>query len=128
MTGEQIDMDGRGGTQAHGRESGTAPVVADFEQGGSAPHMRGYVRETKNQRVRIVMDDKSAPNVFLRGGSGTFLSDEERLRYVPDLGVEKVKVLCGNRYEHFEASSETALIGDRELKVFEWAHRTFVAE
>ncbi|MGW2212700.1 DUF5988 family protein [Streptomyces sp. NPDC001781] len=74
------------------------------------------------------MDDKSAPNVFLRGGSGTFLSDEERLRYVPDLDVEKVKVLCGNRYEHFEASSETTLIGDRALKVFEWAHCTFVAE
>lgn len=74
------------------------------------------------------MDDKGAPNVFLRGGSGMRLADEERLRYLPNLDVDKVKVLCGNCYEHFEASSETTLIDGRELKTFVWARRTFVAE
>ncbi|MCX4862345.1 DUF5988 family protein [Streptomyces canus] len=74
------------------------------------------------------MDDQGAPNVFLRGGPRTVLADEERMRYLPDLDVDKVKVLCGNCYEHFEASSETTLIGDRELRVFVWASRTFLAE
>ncbi|MFF4364448.1 DUF5988 family protein [Streptomyces sp. NPDC001604] len=74
------------------------------------------------------MDEKSAPNAFLRGGSRTLLPDEERLHYLPNLEVDRVKVLCGNCYEHFEASSETTLIDDRELKVFVWARRTFLAE
>ncbi|GAA5079967.1 hypothetical protein HNP84_007242 [Thermocatellispora tengchongensis] len=74
------------------------------------------------------MDDNGAPNVFLSGGPGTALADEERLRYLPDLNVTTVKVLCGNRYEHFEASTDTTLVGDRELRVFVWARRTYVAE
>ncbi len=74
------------------------------------------------------MDVNGAPNVFLSGGSRTAIADEERLRYLPDLSVTKVKVLCGNRYEHFEASTDTTLVDDRELRVFVWTRCTYVAE
>ncbi|MCI3934421.1 MULTISPECIES: DUF5988 family protein [unclassified Streptomyces] len=74
------------------------------------------------------MVDKGTPNVFLSGGSRSLITDEDRLHYLPDLGVDKVKVLCGNRYEHFEASSETTRVDDRELRVFVWTQRTYVAE
>ncbi|MEV0373374.1 DUF5988 family protein [Streptomyces sp. NPDC050636] len=74
------------------------------------------------------MDDNSAPNVYLSGGSPTAIAEEARLRYIPDLDVPTVKVLCGNRYEHFEASSKTTRIDDRELRVFLWIRRTYVAE
>ena len=80
-------------------------------------------------RVRMIMDDTGAPNVFLSGGgSRTALADEERLRYLPDPDVTKVKILCGNRYEHFEASTDTTLVDERELRVFVWTRRTYVAE
>ncbi|MFD7425799.1 DUF5988 family protein [Streptomyces sp. NPDC059818] len=74
------------------------------------------------------MDQNGAPNVFLSGGSRFAIPDEERLRYIADLSVGKVKVLNGNRYEHFEASSETALVDDRELRVYVWTQCTYVAE
>jgi hypothetical protein len=74
------------------------------------------------------MDDNRAPNVYLSGGSAKAIADEDRLRYLPDLDVPKVRVLCGNRYEHFEASSETALVNGREVKVFVWTLRTYMAE
>ncbi|ONI87966.1 hypothetical protein ALI144C_08390 [Actinosynnema sp. ALI-1.44] len=78
--------------------------------------------------VRMNMDDKLAPNVFLSGGSAQTIADADRLRYVPDLDVPKVSLLFGNRYEHFEASSETTLVDGREVKVFVWSLRTYVAE
>ncbi|MFJ2707514.1 DUF5988 family protein [Streptomyces sp. NPDC087428] len=34
----------------------------------------------------------------------------------------------GNRYEHFEASSDTALVDDHELRVYVWTQCTYVAE
>ncbi|MGK5638816.1 DUF5988 family protein [Streptomyces sp. URMC 126] len=74
------------------------------------------------------MDDNGAPNVFLSGGSRLAIADEERLRYVSDPGVTTVKVLSGNRYQHFEASPETTLVDDRELRVFVWTRCTYVAE
>ncbi|MER6400552.1 MULTISPECIES: DUF5988 family protein [unclassified Kitasatospora] len=72
------------------------------------------------------MNDNGAPNVFLTGAP--VLTGAERLRHVADTGATKVKVPLGNRYEHFEASSETTLVDDRELRVFVWTHSTYVAE
>ncbi|MFD0278337.1 DUF5988 family protein [Kitasatospora sp. NPDC127111] len=72
------------------------------------------------------MNDNGAPNVFLTGAAA--LTGAERLRHVADVDVAKVKVPLGNRYEHFEASSETTLVDDRELRVFVWTHSTYVAE
>ena len=44
------------------------------------------------------------------------------------VSVSAVKVLFGNRYEHFEANSETTFVDDRELQVFVWTRCTYVAE
>lgn len=74
------------------------------------------------------MDANGAPNVFLSGGSSPFIGDEDRLRYLPDPTVNAVKVLSGNRYEHFEDKAETTVIDDRELRVFVWTRCTYVAE
>ncbi|GAB1818678.1 DUF5988 family protein [Herbidospora sp. RD11066] len=74
------------------------------------------------------MAGNDIPNVFLRGGSTSVLAEDDRLRYLPDLTVTTLKILCGNRYEHFEASADTTLVDDRELRVFEWARHTYVAE
>jgi hypothetical protein len=76
----------------------------------------------------MTMDVNGVPNAFLRGGPTSAIPEEERLRYLPDLEVPKVRVLCGNRYEHFEASSESTLVNGREVRVFEWSYRTYVAE
>ncbi|MBV6701495.1 DUF5988 family protein [Kitasatospora aureofaciens] len=72
------------------------------------------------------MNDNGGPNVFLAGAPA--LTGAEQLRYVADLDAAKVKVPLGNRYEHFEASTETTLVDDRELRVFVWTHSTYVAE
>ncbi|MEU5537061.1 DUF5988 family protein [Streptomyces sp. NPDC020362] len=74
------------------------------------------------------MDDNGAPNVFLTGAPAAVIAGEGRLHYLADLDAAKVKIPRGNRYEHFEASSETALVDDRELRVFVWTHSTYVAE
>ncbi|RSN53255.1 DUF5988 family protein [Actinomadura sp. WAC 06369] len=68
------------------------------------------------------------PNVYLRGGSPPEIADEERLRFVSDINVPNVKILCGNRYEHFEASPEVAQVDGIELRIFVWSRRTYVAE
>lgn len=74
------------------------------------------------------MDDNGAPNVFLTGAPAAVIAAEDRLRYVADLDATKVKIPRGNRYEHFEASSETTRVDDHELRVFVWTHSTYVAE
>ncbi|NJQ05121.1 DUF5988 family protein [Streptomyces lonarensis] len=74
------------------------------------------------------MEFNDRPNVFLSGGPSSVLTEAEQLRYIADLDVPKIKVSRGNRYEHFEATAETTLIDDRELRVFVWTHNTYVAE
>ncbi|MCP9955775.1 DUF5988 family protein [Actinomadura madurae] len=74
------------------------------------------------------MKQNGAPNIFLSGGPPSRITGERQLHYIADLDVPKVKIPFGNRYEHFEASSETMRIDDRELRVFVWTHSTYVAE
>jgi hypothetical protein len=70
----------------------------------------------------------SLPNVVLRGGPASGLSDEERLRYVAEPGA-KVKIARGHRYEHFEQSDDTWADPDgNELRVYVWVGFTRVAE
>lgn len=76
----------------------------------------------------MIMDANGGPNAFLSGGSSPFIGDQDRLRFLPDLSVDAVKVLFGNRYEHFEAKDETTFVDDRELRVFVWTRCTYVAE
>lgn len=66
-------------------------------------------------------------NVILRGG-GPLVPDEERVRYVADLSG-RFKLFLGNRYEHYEPTTSRQRHRDgRELLVFEWVYRTYVAE
>ncbi|MGW4889898.1 DUF5988 family protein [Streptomyces murinus] len=40
----------------------------------------------------------------------------------------KVKILCGNAYEHFEFSGSYSLHDGERLPVYRWCRRTYVAE
>ncbi|MEV5957558.1 DUF5988 family protein [Streptomyces sp. NPDC051987] len=40
----------------------------------------------------------------------------------------KVKILCGNAYEHFEFSGSYSVHGEEQLPVYRWCRRTYVAE
>ncbi|AXI80298.1 DUF5988 family protein [Peterkaempfera bronchialis] len=66
-------------------------------------------------------------NVILRGGVSSQLKEDERIRYVADRNAT-LKIARGNRYEHFEPSPEKIRHGDRELQVFVWVGRTYIAE
>ncbi|MFE7619920.1 DUF5988 family protein [Streptomyces sp. NPDC057496] len=67
------------------------------------------------------------PNIILTGGPTFLIHEKDRVRYVADRN-SKVKVLSGNRYEHFEPTDETVVEDDRELQVFAWSGCTYVAE
>lgn len=66
-------------------------------------------------------------NAMLRGGPAVGISDGERIRYVPE-SEYAVKLLRGNRYEHFESTSETVRVRGQNLRVFVWTRNTYVAE
>ena len=77
----------------------------------------------KEMRAMLV----NQASVVLRGGPSSELPEDERVRYVTDTSAP-LKLLRGNRYEHFEPSAEKVRHGDRELQVFVWAGHTYVAE
>lgn len=66
-------------------------------------------------------------NALLRGGPAAQLTDHERIRYVAETD-RSVKILQGNRYEHFEPTSEFTRHEGQNLCVFVWTHSTYVAE
>ena len=66
------------------------------------------------------------PNAVLTGdplGDGI----PDRIRFVSDTGT-KIKILIGNRYEHFEPTSRATVVDGLELLVFAWTGSTRVAE
>lgn len=65
-------------------------------------------------------------NVILQGGPSS-LGPQERVRHVDDL-TQKIKVLVGNRYEHFEPTQEIDRSLGRDLVVYVWKECTYVAE
>lgn len=67
------------------------------------------------------------PNIVLIGGPGMSLDSVERVRFAQRLDAT-VKLLLGNRYEHFEPTERSTVIDGRELQVFEWKTYTKVAE
>jgi hypothetical protein len=67
------------------------------------------------------------PNAILRGGSGPLQAESERIHHVADPGAV-LKLLNGNRYDHFEPTSETAEHGGRVLPILTWVRCTYVAE
>jgi len=66
------------------------------------------------------------PNVVLRGGPERFAHPSDT-RYVDDLG-STLKLFVGNAYEHFAPTEEFMEREGRNLRVFEWIRRTYVAE
>lgn len=73
------------------------------------------------------MTSHTAPNAILHGGPSEYLPEERRLRHVPE-PQDVLKVLCGNRYEHFRRSPETVRRGPLDLRVFTWTGYTYLAE
>ncbi|WP_369172991.1 DUF5988 family protein [Streptomyces sp. R28] len=67
------------------------------------------------------------PNVILRGGISPYLTDDQRIRYVEDPD-EKLKLLRGNRYEHFEPTPESETRDGVQLRVFVWVGGAKLAE
>lgn len=65
------------------------------------------------------------PNVLLTGGKD--IPETVRTHRVEHL-VDRFKLNLGNRYEHFEATSETCEVEGRSLHVYAWIYRTYVAE
>ncbi|MCX4638578.1 DUF5988 family protein [Streptomyces platensis] len=72
------------------------------------------------------MTNTDKPNAILKGGPSHF-PEHLRIRHLTD-PTEKVKVLFGNRYEHFEATSETTNQPVDGLQVFVWVDHTYIAE
>jgi hypothetical protein len=69
----------------------------------------------------------TTPNAILAGGPAEKFPEVERLRHI--IGSEsKLKLLRGNRYEHFQRTAETILHELGELRVFTWTGCTYVAE
>ncbi|WP_194922143.1 DUF5988 family protein [Catenulispora rubra] len=71
-------------------------------------------------------DSLREPNVILRGGPAA-LSGKKRVRSVAD-SDSVLKLQNGNRYDHYESTSETVIDDGRLLKVFVWVQCTYVAE
>ncbi|MDJ1130688.1 DUF5988 family protein [Streptomyces iconiensis] len=67
------------------------------------------------------------PNVILRGGPSTYLSEDQRIRHVERLD-EELKLPRGNRYEHFEPTGESETHNGVRLRVFVWRSATQFAE
>ena len=67
------------------------------------------------------------PNIILTGGPTGSGEIPNRVRFVarPDV---KVKILAGNRYEHFEPTAEVFVLSGRKLQVYVWSGSTKVAE
>ncbi|WP_019074861.1 DUF5988 family protein [Streptomyces hokutonensis] len=66
------------------------------------------------------------PNAILTGGPSS-VPEEERLRYVADTGT-KIRLLSGNRWEHFDPTTRVIRHHGRDLLVFVWSRHTYIAE
>lgn len=72
------------------------------------------------------MDNSSDANVVLRGGPSSLASHERICRI--EHPAEKIKLLRGNRYEHFEPTAEIERHLGREMHIYIWTGCTYVAE
>ncbi|AXK32415.1 hypothetical protein DVA86_06875 [Streptomyces armeniacus] len=70
--------------------------------------------------------DTRHPNALLTGGPSA-LERAQRLLHVADLN-DRVKILMGNRYEHFAPTGKTVDTEQGKVHVFEWSYRTRIAE
>ncbi|MFE0346468.1 DUF5988 family protein [Streptomyces griseoluteus] len=94
------------------------PTPLTREQVNSAGH--GDDRKTEPEAPNSI-------SVLLRGGPDWIAIP--RVWQVRSLECEpKVKILCGNAYEHFEFSGLYSIHEGEEFPVYRWSCRTYVAE
>lgn len=74
-----------------------------------------------------MIDSLEQPNVILTGGPDSFFEVRDRVRFAERLD-STVKLLNGNRYEHFAPTPETVFVEGRRLQIFSWTGTTKVAE
>ncbi|MET8765709.1 DUF5988 family protein [Streptomyces sp. NPDC004658] len=96
----------------------------------SAEHASGEEKATGEPRRRHETSEPKVPDsvrVLLSGGPDWVavptVWEVASLRDEP-----KVKILCGNAYEHFEFSGSYSLHEGEQLPVYQWCRRTYVAE
>jgi hypothetical protein len=77
--------------------------------------------------IETVVDSLEEPNAILTGGPAGFAANGGRTWFA-DRPDRVVKLLNGNRYEHFAPTSETVTVDGRALQVFRWAGYTKIAE
>ncbi len=65
------------------------------------------------------------PNVFLDGGPE--IPAQDRIHYAEDTEA-KIVMPRGHCYDHFVPTVRTTVQAGRELTVFSWSGRTYVAE
>lgn len=70
---------------------------------------------------------QDAVEVLLCGGPAEHLPHDERVCNVPD-GESVIKLPRGAHYDHYAPTAQRIRRDGRELRVFAWSHRTFVAE
>lgn len=66
------------------------------------------------------------PNAVLRGGPST-LPEDQRVRHVTE-PEQTLKLLRGNRYEHFAPTPERETRDGASLRVYVWEGATKLAE
>jgi hypothetical protein len=67
-----------------------------------------------------------APNAILHGGP-EHLADDSRTRYIDDI-ESTLKLPIGNAYDHFVPTGKFMEHEGKNLRIFEWSRRTYVAE
>jgi hypothetical protein len=76
---------------------------------------------------KITVSVATIPNAILAGGPADQLPQAERLRHITN-SETKLKLQRGNRYEHFQRTTETIPHELGELCVFAWTGSTYLAE
>ena len=78
--------------------------------------------------IESVLDSREQPNILLTGGPTGFATRNGGREWFAERLDRAVKLLNGNRYEHFAPTAETVLVDGRRLLVFRWAGYTKIAE
>jgi hypothetical protein len=74
-----------------------------------------------------MIDAMQEPNAILTGGPASMFQNGPRIWAAASPDAD-VKLLNGNRYEHFSPTPETVFVDGRRLQIFVWSSYTKVAE
>ncbi|MFF4180767.1 DUF5988 family protein [Streptomyces sp. NPDC001750] len=97
---------------------------------GRSVHVRsgnGVDQSPPARRLTLELDLSGCVRVKLSGGPDWV--PIPAVWEVKSVEIEpKVKILCGNAYEHFDFSGCYCLYEGEQLPIYRWCHRTYVAE